>query len=427
MNSRRDFLTQLTIAGTGLYAIPSSASQPTAAKPAMSAATLAPLSGESLWRFVKDQFSIKPGLVLLNAANLCPSPRVVQERIAQLGEDLESDVSFQNRAKFEPLREEARAKLAAFLGATPDEISLVRNTSEANALIINGLPLGPGDEVIVYDQNHPTNNVAWDVRAARIGFTVKRVSVETPATSSERMIEAFRAAISSKTKVMTFTDVSNTTGTHLPVAQLCALGRSNGIHVHVDGAQTFGSLALNLRKIGCDSYAASGHKWFMGPKETGVLFVREDRIRSIWPSTVGLGWGDQVATAARGARKFETLGQRDDAAIAALATTVDFHNLLGPARIEARIRELATALKQGMARIPGAIMPTSMQPELSAGVCIAKFDGADHRRIHQSLYSQYGIAGAAAGGIRLCPHIYNSAEDIERALTALDRSLRSNA
>jgi selenocysteine lyase/cysteine desulfurase len=102
------------------------------------------------------------------------------------------------------------------------------------------------------------------------------------------------------------------------------MARQRGIYTQVDGAQTFGALSLNLLEMGCDSYSASAHKWFLGPKEAGLLYIRKARIAEIWPSVVGVGWGNTVETSAKGARKFETLGQRDDAAVSAMGTTATF-------------------------------------------------------------------------------------------------------
>jgi isopenicillin-N epimerase len=381
-------------------------------------------ANESYWRLVKGQFPIKPNYIMLNAANLCPSPHMVRESVFRLGDDLDADVSFQSRAKFDTLREEARHKLAALLAAFDDEIAIVRNTTEANNIIVNGLELKAGDEVVIFDQNHPTNNIAWEVRAARIGFTVKRVSLRNPPESVEEMLKIFQTALSAKTKVLSITDVSNTTGVKLPTKELCRIARARGIYSHVDGAQTFGSLMINLHEMGCDSYSGSAHKWFLGPKEAGLLYIRRERIGEIWASVVGVGWGDKVETALKGARKFEALGQRDEAAVSAMGTTVDFHNLIGPARIEARIRELAAALKDGCAKLPTARLLTSSKPELSAGVCILTFDGKDSRKIYELLYSKHRIAAAATGGVRFCPHIYNTMEEIDRTVSALSEILK---
>ncbi len=386
--------------------------------------TAADTANEAFWRLVKEQFTIKPRLILLNAANLCPSPHMVRDTVFRLTEDVDGDVSFQNRAKFNALLEESRRKLAAFVGAAEDELAIVRNTSEANNFIVNGLDLKAGDEVVVFNQNHPTNNVAWDVRAARVGFTVKRVGLPPVPNDAEEILRAFNAALTAKTRVLTFTDVSNTTGVRMPSRELCRMARERGIHAHVDGAQTFGALPLNLRELGCDSYSASAHKWFMGPKEAGLLFLRRERVAEIWPSVVGVGWGDKVETSARGARKFETLGQRDDAAVSAMGTAVDFHHLIGRERIEARIRELAAALKDGLGKLPGARLRTSTKPELSAGVCVVEFAGLEHQKIYEALYAKHGVAGAATGGVRFCPHIYNTLEEIDRTVSALHQVVK---
>lgn len=423
--SRRSFLRDVARGAGAICIAPSLVAA--RAERHMSAAphvSVAETVNESYWRQVKEEFSIKPNKVLLNAANLCPSPRIVRDTVFRLTEDVDGDVSFQNRAKFDSLREESRRKVAAFLGASEDEIAIVRNTSEGNNFVVNGLELKPGDEVLIFDQNHPTNNVAWDVRAARVGFTVKRVALKSPPDSVDEIVAAFRSAISSRTKALAFTDVSNTTGVRLPTKELCRVARERGVYTHVDGAQTFGALSVNVHDLGCDSYAASAHKWFMGPKEAGVLYVRQERVAQLWASVVGVGWGDKVQTATRGARKFETLGQRDDAAVSAMGVTVDFHDRIGRQRIESRIMELAAALKEGLSRIQGARLTTSIKPELSAGVCVIGFNGVDHRKLYEALYAQYGIAGAALGGIRLCPHIYNTMEEIDRVVSALGRLVR---
>ena len=376
---------------------------------------------ESFWALVKEQFVIRPGYIMLNAANLCPSPHMVRDTVSRMTDDLDGDVSFQSRAKFSEMREASRQKIATLLGVDENEIALVRNTSEGNNIVASGLSLSAGDEVVLFEQNHPTNSVAWDVSAARQGFVVKRVQVPSPPEDPDQIMDLFTAAISPRTKVLAFSDLSNSTGVQMPTQQLCQLARARGIYSHVDGAQTFGVKVRDLHALGCDSYSASGHKWFMGPKETGVLYVRQDRIEQIWASDVGIGWGNAVETSAKGARKFETLGQRDDAALAAVGTAVDFINLIGIEQVEHRVQALAHALKEGMQAIPSAKMVTSMAAELSGGVCIAIFEGKDQSKIFNALYQDHGIAGAPTGGIRLCPHIYTTMADITKTIEALER------
>ena len=375
----------------------------------------ATVEGEAYWTLVRNHFPFSEQRVPMNAANLCPSPRAVSDRAAELTRDMDNDCSFQNRAKFAGLLEESRGRIAAQLSVSADEIALVRNTSEANNLINNGLPLKAGDEVVVWDQNHPTNNVAWDVRAARYGIVVKRVSTPASPKSSSELLDVFERGLTPRTRVLSITHVSNLSGIRLPAKQLCEMGRARGLHVHVDGAQTWGAFHVNLRDLGCDSYSASAHKWFLGPREVGLLFVRKERIAEIWPNTVAPGWGEDATPDVVGARKFESLGQRDDAKLAALKTAADFHAAIGLSKVEARVVELATALK---AKLKSLDVPlaTPIDPALSGGVVIVRAVDAKAQGAYQILDSKFGIAGAATGGLRLCPHIYNTMAHIERAV-----------
>lgn len=404
--TRRSFLRGLTYLGSAVATVAE-------LRPMLAAVA----GGENYWQVVREQFPLRRGVIPMNAANLCPSPRSVAERVAELTRDIDADVSFQNRDKFHQTQEESRRKVAEQLGVTPDEIALVRNTSEANNTINNGLSLKTGDEIVIFDQNHPTNNVAWEVRAARFGYTVKKVAVPSTVQDPGEVVRLFAAALGPRTRVLSITQVSNTTGIRLPARELCEMARQRGIYAHVDGAQTWGCLNLNLREMGCDSYAASAHKWLMGPKEAGVLYVRQERIAQIWPSIVAPGWGTKVETEAKGARKFEMLGQRDDACLAAVGTAVDFHRMIGFERVEARVMELASALKQGLAKIRGARLVTPMDPRLSGGVVVTRFEGHEPQKVYQQLYARHGVAGAA--GLRLCPHVYNTMEDVERAIRAV--------
>lgn len=376
---------------------------------------------EAFWRLVKEQFPLRRGLILMNAANLCPSPYPVQEAVFRFTRDVDADASFQNRAKFDELRETARQALAEYVAADADEIAITRNTSEGNNTVINGLDLGRGDEVVIWDQNHPTANVAWDVRAERYGYRVIRVATPPSPSGADELIEPFVDAITPNTRALAFSHFSNVSGVALPAKRLCAIARARGILTLVDGAQSFGAVRLDLHDMGCDFFTASAHKWFVGPKEAGLLYVRRERAADLWPSDVGVGWeGAKDA----GARKFETLGQRDDAAVVSMGTTVLFHEGIGVDRIEARVRQLSATLKDELAdRVPGVRFHTPREPELSAGVVVFDPSVADIPGAFARLYAEHGVAGAPRGGefrgIRLCPHIYNTTEEIDRVVGAV--------
>jgi selenocysteine lyase/cysteine desulfurase len=376
---------------------------------------------EAYWGRVREQFPLAPELILMNAANLCPSPYPVQDAVFRHTRDVDRDASFQNRAKFGELKRVARQALAAYVGASPGEIAITRNTSEGNNTVINGLDLGPEDEVVIWDQNHPTNNISWEVRAQRWGFRLTRVGTPPRPESAEEVAAPFLNALTPRTRVLAFSHVSNVSGVAAPAAELCGVARERGILTLVDGAQTFGALHLNLTALGCDFFTASAHKWFVGPKEAGILFVREAVQDRLWPTHVGVGWESALEN---GAQKFENMGQRDDAAVVSMGTTAAFHEAIGPGVIESRVLELARRLKEGLEdRIPGIRFHTPLQPALSAGVVVFAIPDANHRSIHEALYADRRIGSAAMAGefdgLRLSPHIYNTHAEIDEAVEAV--------
>lgn len=374
---------------------------------------------EAYWEQVKNQFPIRPGLIIMNAANLCPTHYGVLEHVLGLTRDLDGDVSFQNRAKFADAKREARARLAGYVGADPDEIAIVRNTSEGNSIIINGLDLGPGDEVVIWEENHATCNVAWDVRAERQGFSVRKVPTPDKGSTPEDLRRHFVDALSTRTRVFAVSHVSNVSGIGLPMKALCQECRERDILTLVDGAQTFGALSLDLHDMACDFFTGSFHKWPMGPKEAGLLYVRRGLAGSVWPSVVAFGYEDAVA---RGAEKFESFGQRNDPTIAALAPAVDFHETIGRERVEARLRVLFEHLRAGVADIPGASILTPADPAASAAILVFNLPGIDGRTAFETLQREYRVAVTRAGivdGLRVSPHIYNTLEDVDLVLEAL--------
>ena len=377
-------------------------------------------SEENYWSIVRSQFAFDESAVPMNAANLCPSFRSVSETVAALTYDIDRDCSFNNRAKFSALAEESRTAVANQLNVSADEVALVRNTSEANNIINNGLALESGDEVILWDQNHPTNNIAWDVRASRYGLNIKKIATSADPENSQELIDTFVSHFSNRTRVLSLTHVSNVSGIKLPIKQLVEAAHSRNIYVHVDGAQVWGAMALDLRDLNVDSFSASAHKWFMGPKEVGLLYVKESNIDRIWPNIVAPGWGDEVDTVLKGARKFESLGQRDDSALAGIGIAAHQHDLISTERVEARVVSLSQRLKEGITEL-GLELVTPMDPELSYGVCITRAPTGQGGTITDLLYRDHGIAGAATGGIRLCPTIYNTHDHIDRAIAGLKK------
>jgi isopenicillin-N epimerase len=155
-------------------------------------------------------------LIYLNAANVCPASRPVLDRHAEFMRDFQSNPSFQNRAKYDPLRERLREKIAGMLRVSADEIAITRNTSEGTNTVVEGVDLKPGDEVIIYDHNHPSNSDSWKMRAKRVGFTVTVLPVRVPAASKDELIAQAEKAITPRTKLIAVTHVTSTTGIMYP-------------------------------------------------------------------------------------------------------------------------------------------------------------------------------------------------------------------
>ena len=401
--SRRSFLGGLGLSAVALGAAPD---------------LLVGADDEAYWRQVTRQFPIRPGFILLNAANLCPSPFQVSEVVQVRTRDIDSDASFQNRDKYAGYLEHALSRLARYMGADSDEIAIVRNTTEGNNQVVSGLDLGPDDEVVLWDENHPSNNLAWDVAAQRRGFEVRRVTTPANPDSAQQLFEAFASAVTPRTRVLSFSHLSNVTGVALPAEELCAFARDRSILTLIDGAQTFGVHKVDLHAIGCDYYTGSAHKWFLGPKEGGLLYVRRESAHQLWPSVVGVGWDENL----EGAQRFATLGQRDDAMYTAMGETVGFLESIGNAKIEARVRQLATALRTGiLASVEGAELVTPDDPALNGGVVVFSVAGWDHAAVFERLYEEYQIGGALIGPerLRLCPHVYNTMADVEQVVDVL--------
>jgi isopenicillin-N epimerase len=375
---------------------------------------------EPFWRMVKAQFPLEEKLIYLNAANVCPASRPVMDRHLEFLRDFHSNPSFQNRDKYVAMRESLRSKVANMLRVSSDEIAITRNTSEGSNMIVTGIDLKAGDEVVITEHNHPSNNDSWKVRAKREGFVVKAVPVSIPARSSDDLVSSIERAITPRTKVVSITHLTSTTGILYPARAIAEIARKHGCYMHLDGAQTFGAMDVNLREIGCDSYTTSAHKWPMGPLEAGILYIRSERIPQIWPSIVTAGWTDNL----KGARKFEVFGQRDDPRVVALEAAIDFLQMVGIRNIETRVQALASRAKVELAKLPNVQLKTNLEAGLSGGVVKFRVKNMPTKAAYDTLWEKHRLAIAItpsgdSEGLRFSPHIYNSFEDIDRAVAAV--------
>ena len=419
--SRRDF-SRLFLAGgsAALFAHPAWAQSTRAALPPEGAR-----AGESFWKAVRAQFVMPPDLAVMNAANLCPASAPALQALTRETEDVDRNPSPQNRARLSQAKENTRKVLADFLRVTPEEIVITRNTSESNNLVSNGIDLKAGDEVVIFSDNHPSNNQAWQEKSRRFGFTVRVVEQKNPHPGAEYYIDAFTKALTPQTKVLAFTHFTNTVGDVFPAREICAAARARRVLTLVDGAQTFGLFDVNLRDIDPDFYSGSAHKWPCGARECGVLFVNARVHDRIWPSSYSAYPG-----AVGISRRLEAFGQRDEATMIAFAEALNFQTTVGRAAIEARSRALTQQLLGGLRKIAGFTSFTSDTPDRAAAVVTFVPGSLDMRKVVAALYQNDKIAvttggGAGRNGVRVSPHFYNTPEEIDRLLAALTRYARA--
>jgi isopenicillin-N epimerase len=374
---------------------------------------------------VREQFVMPPELSVMNAANLCPASRPVADALQRESRSVDADPSPNNRARLMSEKEKTRVALAEFLRVTPDEIIITRNTSESNNMVSNGLDLKAGDEVLLHEDNHPSNLTAWKEKGRRFGFSVVVVPQKNPHPGAEYYVDAFSKAITPRTRVVAVTHLTSTVGDAMPARELAALARSRGALFLLDGAQSLGLLDVNLAEIQPDFYSGSAHKWPCGARECGVLYVNKAAQPRLWPSVYSAYPG-----AVGFSKAFEGFGQRDEATMIAFHEALAFQTRIGRVDIERRSRQLTTQLMDGLARLPGVTMWTSPVAERRAAVVSFVPGTLDANKLADALYVNEKVGVTTRGGtdrpgIRVSPHFYNSPAEVDRLLAGLSKYLRN--
>ena len=375
---------------------------------------------EAYWTELRKQFVIPADEVYLNNGTVGSSPAPVLRAIFD-GYN-ETEKMAQSDPEDYPIWgygawNEFRDPLAAFVGCKRDEIALLRNATEANSYIANGLDMKPGDEVLMTDQEHPGGEHPFNLRAKRYGIMVKKVTLPKPVPSAAAVLNLINDAITPRTRVLFFSHITTATGVVLPAKELCALARSKGILSAVDGAHVIGMMALNVHDLGCDMYTSSPHKWLMAPKGTGFLYVRDEVIDRLWNTIVTAGWDDPKLRAER----FQRIGSSNVPSLWGMRAAVKLANDIGLERIERRHRKMADYILGEMVK-RGAESWTSPDAALRCAIASVNVPPIQILEIETWMWQnkKIRIRGGGPSKIRLSTPYYLLRKDVDRYLAAYD-------
>jgi selenocysteine lyase/cysteine desulfurase len=422
MMDRRGFLSSAAAAAAAALPAPALL-QETAhqAPPALPDSSLYDKDEEAYWAALRKQFLIPQDEVYLNNGTVGSSPLPVLRAIMECYHD--SERLAQHDPEDYPIWgyaawNEFRDPLAKFLGSNRDEIALLRNATEANSYIANGLDLKPGDEVLMTDQEHPGGEHPWNLRAKRNGIAVKKITLPKPVPDPAMVLNLFNEAITARTRVLFFSHITTVTGVVLPAKQLCALARSKGILSAVDGAHVPGMMKLDLHDLGCDMYSSSPHKWLQATKGTGFLYIRDEVIDRLWNTIATEGWDDKKIRAER----FQRIGSSNVPALCGLRAAIDLANTIGMDRIEKRHRQNADYILAEMVK-RGALSWTSPDPALRCAISTVNVAPLTMPEAENWLWTEkkIRIRGGAPSKIRLSTPYYLLRSDIDRFLDCYDQ------
>jgi selenocysteine lyase/cysteine desulfurase len=375
---------------------------------------------ETYWRDIQQAFTLDRTIINLNNGGCCPSPRVVHEAFKRYLDESNQAPVYHMWQILEPNIETVRRRLAASFGASPDEIAITRNASEALQIAQLGIDLKPGDEVVTTNQDYGRMLDTWDARVRRHGITVKKISFPVPPPSMDDLADRLLSAIGPQTKVLHFCHITNLTGQIFPVRKICDAARTKGVKTIVDGAHAFAHFPFKVQDLNCDFYGTSLHKWLLAPIGTGFLYVRRENIEGLWELT------PTAASRAKDIRKFEEIGTHPAANHNAIAEALTFHEGIGGERKAARLRYLRDRWAKRLIATGRFKVHTSLDPGQSCAIGTVQVLGVDTGKAVQQLWDKWRIIAtpinhAEYTGIRVTPNVYTTLDDIDTFGDAMEK------
>jgi selenocysteine lyase/cysteine desulfurase len=414
---KRDFLR--TVGGASLAAL--FGDVPWARYAALAPAALA--QDEPFWEALRAQFALVPDYVNLESGYYMLQAEPVLEAFV-------GHVRAINRANTRYMRTRqaddklaARRQLAAMAGCAVEELVITRNTTESLDTVIAGIDWKPGDEAVMAAQDYGAMLDQFALQARRFGMVNRVLSLPLDPRSDDEVVQRYAAAITPRTRLLMISHLVNITGQILPVRKICDMAHARGVPVLVDGAHSFAQLEFRIPDLGCDYFGASLHKWLGVPLGAGILYVRRDRIAPLWPVFGDAGYADDDI------RKLNHTGTHPVHTDLAIRDAIAFHEAIGLARKEARLRFLQQHWTRQVRGVPRIVLNTPTDPARACAIANVGVEGMAPATLAQQLFDRYriwtvAIDGAGVRGVRVTPGVFTTTAELDRLVAALTELAR---
>ncbi|MCB0687831.1 MAG: aminotransferase class V-fold PLP-dependent enzyme [Saprospiraceae bacterium] len=367
---------------------------------------------EDFWHLVKQAYTVSPTLVNLNNGGVCPQPKVVQDAVERYNKLSNETPSYYMWRILDKGRETIRERLAALGGCSSEEIAINRNASEALETVIFGLRLKAGDEVVLTKQDYPNMINAWKQREHRDGIVLKWIDLDLPSEDKKAIVDAYTNGFSDRTKVVHITHVINWIGQVIPVPEIASVARERNIEVVIDAAHSFAHLDYKIPDLGGDYLGTSLHKWLCAPFGSGMLWVKKEKIKNLYPLFGASDPEDESI------RKFENLGTRSFAIEQAIGQAVDFHLMLGAKRKFDRLHYLKNYWMDQLEDEESVEFFTSRNPDFAGAIGFFNIKHITASKVGSMLLEKnihvIPIQWEHFSGLRVTPNVYTLTTDLDR-------------
>jgi selenocysteine lyase/cysteine desulfurase len=380
---------------------------------------------EDFWGWVRENYNISTNIINLNNGGVSPQPRIVQEAHIRNYQLCNEGPSYYMWRILDQGREALRNKLADLCGVSTEEIAINRNSTEGLNTIIFGLNLKEGDEIVLSKFDYPNMMNAWKQREKRDKIKLVWIDLPQPLENDQAIVKLYENAITSRTKIVHITHVINWTGNIVPCKAIADMAHQKGCEVIVDAAHSFAHIDFKLPDTGADYLATSLHKWLCAPFGSGLLYIKKEKIKNIWALL------SSVEPDGSDIKKFENLGTRSFASEMAIGTAVDFHNLIGAKRKEARLRFLKDHWTEKVSKLPRVRFASSLKPQYSCAIANIGVEGWQAQQIEAKLFERYKIHTVSiiheqVNGIRVTPSVYTNLQDLDQLVKGLTEITKSD-